>query len=135
MKLFENVFNLHEKAIQLREQHLEVISRNIANVDTPNYKARGIDFEEALAKALNNDQEEKQASDVYTTHRGHLGGQPNRATADLLYTVPFNTSVDGNTVEMSVEQARYGKAAAKYQATLRFLESDIGGIRKALRGE
>ena len=48
MKLFENVFNLHEKALQLREQHLEVISRNIANVDTPNFKARGIDFEQSI---------------------------------------------------------------------------------------
>ena len=133
MKLFENVFRLHEKALQLREQHLEVISRNIANVDTPNFKARGINFEEALQNALNDNDE--QASDVYTTHRGHLGGDSNRAKADLLYTVPFNTSIDGNTVEMSVEQAKYGKAAAKYQATLRFLESDIGGIRKALRGE
>ena len=135
MKLFENVFNLHEKALQLREQHLEVISRNIANVDTPNFKARGIDFQDALQKALSDDNDEKQASDVYTTHKNHLGGSPDRATADLLYTVPFNTSIDGNTVEMSVEQAKYGKAAAKYQATLRFLESDIGGIRKALRGE
>ena len=133
MKVFENVFRLHEKALQLREQHLEVISRNIANVDTPNFKARGINFEEALKSALNDNDE--QASDVFTTHKGHLGGEPNRAKADLLYTVPFNTSVDGNTVEMSVEQAKYGKAAAKYQATLRFLESDIGGIRKALRGE
>ena len=60
MKLFENVFNLHEKALQLREQHLEVISRNIANVDTPNFKSRGIDFEEALEKALNEDHDEKQ---------------------------------------------------------------------------
>ena len=88
MKLFENVFNLHEKALQLREQHLEVISRNIANVDTPNFKARGIDFEEALEKALNEDHDEKQNGDVYTTHRNHLGGTSNRAKADLLYTVP-----------------------------------------------
>ena len=54
---------------------------------------------------------------------------------DRVYTVPFNSSVDGNTVELSVEQAKYGKAAAQYQATLRFLEGEISGIRKALRGE
>ena len=53
----------------------------------------------------------------------------------LRYRIPFNTAMDGNTVEMSVEQAHYGKAAAEYQATLSFLESRIGGIRKALRGE
>ena len=58
-----------------------------------------------------------------------------KGKADLIYTVPFNSSVDGNTVELSVEQAKYGKAAAQYQATLRFLEGEISGIRKALRGE
>ena len=73
--------------------------------------------------------------DRVTTHKDHLGGKPDRAQAALKYSIPFNTPLDGNTVEMSVEQAKYGKAAAKYQATLRFLESDIGGFRKALRGE
>jgi flagellar basal-body rod protein FlgB len=53
----------------------------------------------------------------------------------LVYTIPFNTALDGNTVEMSVEQARYGKAAAQYQATLRFIEGNISGVRKALRGD
>ena len=52
-----------------------------------------------------------------------------------MYRIPFDTSFDGNTVEMNVEQAQYGKAAADYQATLNFLENRISGIRKALRGE
>jgi len=51
------------------------------------------------------------------------------------YRTPFNASVDGNTVELTVEQARYGKAAADYQATLSFLQDRVGGVRKALRGE
>ncbi|MFL3647110.1 MAG: flagellar basal body rod protein FlgB [Cellvibrionales bacterium] len=131
MKLFESAFNLHESALQLRTQRMEVIAKNIANVDTPNFKARDIDFTDALAKALSNGDS---PSDVKTTHSQHFGGSKIKAEADLLYTIPFNTSIDGNTVEMSVEQAKYGRAAAKYQATLRFLESDIGGIRKALTG-
>jgi flagellar basal-body rod protein FlgB len=53
----------------------------------------------------------------------------------MTYTIPFNSSVDGNTVELSVEQAKYGKAAAEYQTTLRFLEGSMSGVRKALRGE
>ena len=131
MKLFESAFNLHESALQLRTQRMEVIAKNIANVDTPNFKARDIDFADALAKALSNGE---RPSDVVTTHSQHVGGSKSKAEAELLYTIPFNTSIDGNTVEMSVEQAKYGRAAAKYQATLRFLESDIGGIRKALTG-
>ena len=110
---------------------MEVIAKNIANADTPNFKARDISFEDALAKALSGGSD---ASSVVTTHTNHMGGTTGKASAELLYTIPFNTSIDGNTVEMSVEQAKYGRAAAKYQATLRFLESDIGGIRKALTG-
>jgi flagellar basal-body rod protein FlgB len=131
MKLFESAFKLHESALHLRTQRMEVIAKNIANVDTPNFKSRDINFEDALAKALSSDDH---PSDVVTTHSKHIGGSSKKPEADLLYTIPFNTSIDGNTVEMSVEQSKYGRAAAKYQATLRFLESDIGGIRKALTG-
>ena len=53
----------------------------------------------------------------------------------LMYRTPFNTAFDGNTVELNVEQAKYGKSAADYQATLNFLEQRVSGIRKALRGE
>ena len=53
----------------------------------------------------------------------------------VMYRIPFNVAFDGNTVELNVEQAQYGKAAADYQATLNFLEQRISGMRKALRGE
>lgn len=131
MKVFESAFKLHESAIQLRSQRLELIARNIANVDTPAFKAQDIDFQSSLKKVLS----DSEGSTVLVTHEKHLGGSSPRAEGEALFTVPFNTSIDGNTVEMSVEQAKYGRAAAKYQATLRFLESNIGGIRKALKGE
>jgi flagellar basal-body rod protein FlgB len=53
----------------------------------------------------------------------------------MRYRTPFNASVDGNTVELTVEQSKYGKAAADYQATLSFLENRVSSIRKALKGE
>jgi flagellar basal-body rod protein FlgB len=53
----------------------------------------------------------------------------------LKYRTPFNTAFDGNTVELTVEQAKYGQSAGEYQATLNFLEQRVSGIRKALRGE
>jgi flagellar basal-body rod protein FlgB len=53
----------------------------------------------------------------------------------VMYRIPFDTSFDGNTVEMNVEQAKFGQAAADYQATLNILENRVGGIRKALRGD
>ncbi|MDC1211273.1 flagellar basal body rod protein FlgB [Porticoccaceae bacterium] len=127
MKIFDTAFGLHEKALDLRAQRMELISQNIANADTPGFKARDIDFK----NVLNNVQ---QAGAMRTTHAGHVshGGT---GDANVIYTVPFSTAVDGNTVDISVEHANYGKAAAEYQATLRFIEGNIAGVRKALRGE
>ena len=127
MKMFDAAFGIHEKALDLRSKRMEVLSQNIANADTPGFKARDIDFK----NVLNNVQ---QAGSMRTTHSGHIR-HASTAGADMLYTVPFSTAVDGNTVDISVEHAKYGKAAAEYQATLRFIEGNIAGVRKALRGE
>ena len=126
MNLFDTAFGIHERALDLRAQRLEVIASNIANVDTPHYKARDIDFKSVL-----NDAQQI----LNTTQDGHVKSPALGKQGHLLYSVPFNTSLDGSTVELSVEQAKYGKAAAQYQATLRFIEGDISGIRKALRGD
>ena len=126
MKSFDTAFGIHERALDLRAQRLEVIASNIANVDTPHYKARDIDFKSVL-----NDAQQT----LSTTQAGHMKSSVVGEQSHLVYSIPFNTSLDGNTVELSVEQAKYGKAAAQYQATLRFIEGDISGIRKALRGD
>ena len=128
MKLFDSALGIHERALDLRGQRLEVISRNIANADTPHYKAQDVDFKRVLNDA-------QAGRSLNTTHTGHVKSSGPPGQGDLVYTVPFNTSLDGNTVEMSVEQANYGKAAAQYQATLSFIEGNISGIRKALRGD
>ena len=126
MKSFDTAFGIHERALDLRAQRLEVIASNIANVDTPHYKARDVDFKSVL-----NDAQQT----LSTTQVGHMKSSAVGEQGNLVYSIPFNTSLDGNTVELSVEQAKYGKAAAQYQATLRFIEGDISGIRKALRGD
>lgn len=126
MKPFDTAFGIHERALDLRAQRLEVIASNIANVDTPHYKARDVDFKSVL-----NDAQQT----LSTTQVGHMKSSAVGEQGNLVYSIPFNTSLDGNTVELSVEQAKYGKAAAQYQATLRFIEGDISGIRKALRGD
>ena len=131
MKLFDSAFGIHERALDLRGQRLEVISRNIANADTPHFKAQDVDFKQILNDA-------QSGRSLSATHAGHIqssGSSGSSGQAGLVYTIPFNTALDGNTVEMSVEQARYGKAAAQYQATLRFIEGKISGVRKALRGD
>ena len=128
MKIFDNTFAQAQTMLSLRGQRMEILSRNIANADTPNFKAQDLDFRDVLKSAGS-------TTSIKATHQNHISNNAFKGSAEMVYTVPFNSSVDGNTVELSVEQAKYGKAAAQYQATLRFLEGEISGIRKALRGE
>lgn len=129
MKVLEGALSFHGQALAVRTKRLELIAQNIANADTPNFKARDIDFRAALAEA------NTQPAAMTATKGGHYELGETANPDGTLFRVPFNTAVDGNTVEISVEQAQYGKAAAQYQTTLSFLESRIGGLRKALRGE
>jgi len=129
MDVLNNALGIHEKALRVRNQRMEVLARNIANDDTPHFKARDIDFKTVMA-------EFKPSELMASTHGTHFGFGDDKIDDDgLRYRTPFNASVDGNTVELTVEQAKYGKAAADYQATLSFLESRVSSIRKALRGE
>ena len=128
MKIFDNTFAQAQTMLSLRGQRMEVLSRNIANADTPNFKAQDLEFRDVLKNAGS-------TTSIKATHQNHISNNAFKGSAEMVYTVPFNSSVDGNTVELSVEQPKYGKAAAQYQATLRFLEGEISGIRKALRGE
>ena len=129
MNFIDKDFALHERALRFRSQRMEVLSSNIANADTPNFKARDIDFRQVM-KTVRTDA-------LTTTQPQHYeleGGVPPDQAA-LKYRIPFNTSFDGNTVELNVEQAQFGKASADYQATLNFLESRVSGLRRALKGE
>ncbi len=128
MNLVDNALGIHERAIAVRNRRVELISQNIANADTPNYKARDLDFKKLIAGV---EGMKVMATDKRHYEIAHLENTPD----GLKFRVPFNSATDGNTVEMSVEQAQYAKATADYQATLMFLENRISSIRKALRGE
>jgi flagellar basal-body rod protein FlgB len=128
MKILDSAFAFTERTLAVRGQRMEVLSKNIANADTPNYKAQDVDFRSVLKGT-------QLPTAMNATQKGHFSESKMISDANLFYTTPLNSSVDGNTVELSVEQANYGRAAAQYQATLRFIESDVSGIRKALKGE
>jgi len=128
MKVLKEYLGFRATALQLREQRNNIIGSNIANAATPNYKARDLDFKKLIAGV--------EGMQVMATDKRHYEIAQLENTPDgLKFRVPFNSATDGNTVEMSVEQAQYAKATADYQATLMFLENRISGIRKALRGE
>ena len=129
MNFIDKDFALHERALRFRGQRMELLSANIANADTPNFKARDLDFRQVMKMA--------RTDAITATNAKHfeVEGGISADQAALKFRVPFNTSFDGNTVELSVEQAKFGKASGDFQATLNFLENRVSGIRKALKGE
>ncbi|MEK9876922.1 MAG: flagellar basal body rod protein FlgB [Betaproteobacteria bacterium] len=127
MNLFDDPLGIHEKALVVRNQRMQVLAANIANADTPNYKAQDLDFKKILA--------DDNVSPMTATNVRHFDRSDPMGSSGIVFRVPYNAPVDGNTVELQVEQAAYGEAAADFQSTLTFLESRISGIRKSLRGE
>lgn len=126
----EKVFALHENALYIRSARSELLAKNLANADTPHYKAKDINFKEAMAQAVNDMVPIKQ------TNAGHLGAAGGSSyEANLVYRVPLQPSLDGNTVDAQVERSEFAKNAIEYQASLTFLNSKINGLLKALRNE
>jgi len=130
MKILGSYFSQHDSALQVRNQRLELISENIANVSTPGYRAKDIDFATAMRGANEALTLQATASRHIVTDRAEV----NLGNA-LMYRTPLNPSLDSNTVEIGVEQAKFGRAAMEYQASLQFFENKVTSIRKALRGE
>ncbi|CAN0437472.1 MAG: flagellar basal body rod protein FlgB [Pseudohongiellaceae bacterium] len=130
MKILGNYFSQHDSALQVRNQRLQVISENIANASTPGYRARDIDFAAAMRDA-------NESVSLRATMEQHFSADtPGVNINDALqFRTPLNPSLDSNTVEIGVEQAKFGRAAMEYQASLQFFENKVSGLRKALRGE
>ena len=122
---------VHQDALKLQSKRMEVLANNLANVDTPNYKARDIDFKTALAAAGSPEASLKMA----TTSPQHLSIDPTGdSTANLKYRVPLAPSLDGNTVDAQQEQAAFADNTVRYQATLTFLTTRFRNLMTAITG-
>lgn len=130
---FDSALAPHADALALRARRAEVLANNIANADTPNFKARDIDFAAVLAGVQ---QDGQQPLALKTTQQGHQRqfADPDFA-ADLMYRIPHQPAVDGNTVEVQEEMARYTDNALRFQASFEFLNSKFSGLTKAIKGE
>lgn len=118
MAFGDDLFGVSGKALALRSQRLGLLASNIANAATPRYKAKDIDFAQALNSA-------EQPGNT-------IGGAISGATK---FRVPTQPSMDGNTVELNTEQTAFAENAVAYQTTLSFLNGRISTITRALRGE
>jgi len=123
-------------ALAVRGRRTEVLSTNLANADTPNYKARDLDFREALAAATGREATGGPLA-LRTTQAGHLGGTAAESPSDatLKYRVPLAPSLDGNTVDAQLEQASFAENAVRYQATLSFLSARFRSLVTAITGQ
>ena len=122
-------FAQHETALKLRAMRNQVLSSNIANADTPNYKARDIDFHSALTSARGEMLPLERTSKLHQNawQAGSLG-------ARVKYRVPVQPTLDGNTVETDVEQAAFAENAVQYRASLAFLNGSIRTLKFAIKG-
>ena len=131
MPKIDDALGLHEYALKLRAYRMELLSSNLANSDTPNYKARDIDFNQLLQNY-----QAQQAQQIKTTQQNHIGNsQQQKLEMDTQFRLPSQPSIDGNTVDSQVEKAAVMENSIHYQATLSFINSRISSIKKALRGD
>lgn len=125
----DSIFGIHEEALRLRARRSEVLAANMANADTPGYKARDFDFQAMLRKEVG------QPVRLAATHSKHLRTDPGPvAGTQLAYRIPQQPSLDGNTVEAEREQTEFSANALRYQASLRFLDSKLKGLKLAIKG-
>lgn len=113
----DDVVGVHAHALQVRMQRSEILAANLANVDTPGFQARDVDFAGEMSR-LESGQD--------------LGSL--RVDSPLKYRIPYQASLDGNTVELSVEQAEFSRNSMDFQTSLTFITMKFRGLKQAIEG-
>lgn len=121
---FDKAFGVHPFSMQLRLNRAEIIAGNLANVDTPGFKARDVDYKEVMQQ-------------VVSTIDNRNAQLPNHVgdVSQMKYRMPYQPSTDGNTVELNVEQANFSSNSMDFQTSLTFMNMKINGLYKAIKGE
>ena len=119
---------IHSAALGLRNKKNEIIASNIANAATPNYKARDLDFKSEMSRHL-------KTGNLTTTNEKHFSLMRPVSHKGVSFREPLQQSLDGNTVELAVEQMEFSENSIRYSTTLSFLNSKISGLMSAIRGE
>lgn len=120
--------SFHATSLGLRSKRNEILASNIANAATPNFKARDISFEEEIRK-------QERIGPLQTSNSRHYALASINTGEETLYRQPISPSLDGNTVEMAVEQIEFSENVIRYQTSLTFLNGRISGLLSAIKGE
>lgn len=125
----DKLMGFHQKALDVRTQRMEVIAGNLANANTPGYKARDIDFQKAMQSA-----QSARNQHLTRTHENHIKGAM-QAQGDLEFRVPTQPDTgDGNTVDVQIERNTFLDNGLRYQASIEFMNGKIKGMKKAITG-
>lgn len=123
------IFGIHGFALALRSQRMQVLASNLANADTPGFKARDLDFQALLSGETGN------PLPLAVSHATHLAtGTEGGLGAEAKYRVPLQPSLDGNTVDAQMDQARFAENALSYQVSLTLVNSRLGSLLTAITG-
>ena len=133
----DDYLRFNEAALSLRSQRQQLLASNIANADTPNYKARDIDFASALQGVLA--RTEPPAGVLAKTAAGHVGGAAQNGDTlpdgtPVLYRTPAQGSADNNTVDMDVERNQFADNGLRYEAGITMVNMQIRGLMAAIQG-
>ncbi len=134
----DSYLGIHPQALKISAQRSEVLAANMANADTPNYKARDVDFKATLA-ATSAGSGALKLTTTGAQSAQHIALAANSSVdgsnAQTLYRVPLAPSLDGNTVDAQVEQANFAQNSIRYQASLQFLNGKFRSLMTAITGQ
>ncbi|QXO18037.1 MULTISPECIES: flagellar basal body rod protein FlgB [Vibrio] len=127
---FDNALGIHQYTVGVRERNAEVIASNIAQANTPGFKAKGMDFQKALQAASS-----EASIGLSLTDGRHIPASAN-VTGEMLYRLPTQPDTgDGNTVDVDLERNLFMQNQMRHQASLDFLGSKFKNLTKAIKGE
>ena len=133
----DKFFGINQQALTIHSRRSEILAGNLANADTPGYKARDLDFKEALQAAKSN----TDAASLHTSNARHFtaagttAGRVGDVLGEMKFRTPSQPSIDGNTVDPLLEKAQFMENALRYQTNLQFLGGKIKHLKSALKGD
>ena len=128
-------FNQHERALSLYAERAEILANNLVNSDTPGFQAKDLDFKSILQNAASSN--ELNQSGLKATNSGHIQeyANDNQLSSELLYRVPLQSAVDGNTVDGEVEKTQFSENAMRYMASLSFLNHEFTKLKMVMSNQ
>ena len=127
----DNALGIASRALSLRAERTQLLADNIANADTPGYKARDIDFKDLLARETGSRREVS----VMATNERHIAGRNQGLSESVKYRVPLMPSLDGNTVDTQMEQSAFAENSIQFLTNFRILNGRIQGMMTSIKGE